>query len=109
MLSISLLTTCSFHFGAIGNTAKILNGLTFIRSMNFIIFFLTLLTVNGPSHLPVRSLNSLTMSPGCIGAFVTGGSFECNTLFIIVSDIIVSISTLALLRTWTLSLFYVWF
>lgn len=93
----------SFYLGAKGRTAEILNGLNFIQSVTDIIFLLIFTTVNGLSHLPVRSLNNLTRTPGRIRYLVAGGSLDCNALLILDSATMVYISALAIFRASNLS------
>lgn len=71
-----------------------------------IFFFLTFVTVNGPSHLPKRTLKTLTRSPRSIRYYVAGGSFECNALLILDSATMVSISVLASPRASNISFWF---
>lgn len=65
-----------FGFGTIGSTDEILNGLNFVQSVTDIIFFETLMTLNGPSHIDVRSLYILSRSDGSMKYLVAVRSFD---------------------------------
>lgn len=54
-----------------------------------------MVTVNGPSHFDVCSVNNLTRSPGSMRSFLAGGSFNYNALCILDSATIVPISVIA--------------